>query len=148
MLEVRYNIITKELTGWCADEEQFGNLDRHEENEAIVILDIPIPEESCTAYLYDEAAQSLIANPDYAEPPPPLSTHWAIVDSVNLGQEKPVRVKRTWDNKEYTVDCYVSEGIKDQYLAGDIVVGDYVLVEFLEDRPDRAIVFAKVFKTW
>lgn len=86
--------------------------------------------------------------PEPAEPRPPLSTHWAIIDSINLGSEKPVRVKRTWEGVEYTVNCYATENIKDQYLAGDIAVGDYVMVEFLDDDPDRAVVFAKVFKTW
>lgn len=93
----------------------------------------------------------LIAN-GYMEPPPeptpPLCTHWARIAEINLETEKPVRVKRTWNGKEYQVNCYVTENIKDQYLAGDIVVGDFVLVQFLEDSADRAVVFAKVFKTW
>lgn len=82
------------------------------------------------------------------EPTPPLCTHWAIIKSFNIGQEKPVRVKRTWDGKEYSVDCYVSEAVKDQYQSGDILIADYVLVEFLDGDPNRAVVFAKVFKTW
>lgn len=80
--------------------------------------------------------------------PPPLSTHWAIIDSFNTGQEKPVQVKRTWEGVEYTVNCYATEAVKNQYLTGDIVVGDYVMVEFLDDDVNRAVVFAKVFKTW
>ncbi len=79
---------------------------------------------------------------------PPLCTHWAVIDSFDIGQVKPMRVRRTWKGVEYTVNCYVTDGIKDQYQAGDIAVGDYVLVEFLEDDADKAIVFAKVFKTW
>ena len=75
---------------------------------------------------------------------PPLCTHWAIIDTINIAEEKPVRVKRTWEGKEYSVNCYVTEGVKDQYLAGNLAIGDYVLVEFLEDRADRAVVFAKV----
>lgn len=71
MLEIRYNTDTKEVTGWCGDPEQFGNLDRDRDNEVIIVLNIPIPEKSCSAYLYDEATQSLIDNPDYVEPEPP-----------------------------------------------------------------------------
>lgn len=89
----------------------------------------------------DEAAPS-------APKLPPLCTHWASIDSFNPDEVKPMRVGRIWEGKEYSVDCYVTETIKDQYLAGDIVAGDFVLVEFLEDSADRAIVFAKVLKTW
>ncbi len=86
--------------------------------------------------------------PELPPSTPPLSTHWAIVDSINLGSEKPARVRRTWEGTEYTVNCYVTESVKDQYQVGDVMVGDYVLVEFLDDDPNRATVFAKVFKTW
>lgn len=70
MLEVRYNTDTKELTAWCGDSEQFGNLDRGRDNEAIVILDIPIPTKPIQALLFDEATQTLIDNPDYVGPEP------------------------------------------------------------------------------
>lgn len=68
MLEIRYNTDTKKLTAWCGDETQFGNLDRGRPEEAIIVLDNPIPKKPCTAYLYDEATQSLIDNPAYVEP--------------------------------------------------------------------------------
>jgi len=89
----------------------------------------------------------------YEEPEPPgerpaLSTHWATIDSFLPGATKPMRVKRTWNGREYTVDCFVTEAVKDQYLAGDIAVGDFVLVHFLEAEPEKAIVIAKVYKTW
>lgn len=149
MLEVRYNTETKEITGWWGS--RFGNHDvklKNRPDEVIVMLDIPIPDRPLEAYLYDEVTQSLIANPEYVGPPPPLCTHWGVIDSINLTNEKPVKVRRTWEGREYTVNCYVTESVKDQYQAGDIAVGDYVLVEFLDDDPDRATVFAKVFKTW
>jgi len=68
MLEVRYNTDNKNPTAWCGDEAQFGNLDRGLPDEAIVVLDIPIPSKPMEALLYDEATQSLIPNPDYIEP--------------------------------------------------------------------------------
>lgn len=70
MLEIRYNTDTKELTAWCGDPEQFGSLDRGRDNEAIIVLDIPIPTKPMEALLYDEASQTLIDNPDYVEPEP------------------------------------------------------------------------------
>jgi len=69
MLEVRYNTTTKELTGWWAS--RFGNWDiklLNRPDEAIVELDIDVPELSLQAYLYDEATQSLISNPSYSPP--------------------------------------------------------------------------------
>lgn len=79
---------------------------------------------------------------------PPLCTHWAVIVSIEPANEKPLRVRRLWGGEEYQLNCYVTEAIKDQYLAGDIAIGDYVLVEFLDDDPNRTLVFAKVFKTW
>lgn len=70
MLEVRYNTETKELTGWCADPEQFGYL-KDRGNEVVVVLDIPIPDKPMEAWLFDEVTQTLIPNPDYVEPEPP-----------------------------------------------------------------------------
>ena len=67
MLEVKYNTLTKEVTGWCGDERQFGNLER--EGHKVVILDIPIPDKSRESWLCD--GMNLILNPDYIEPEPP-----------------------------------------------------------------------------
>lgn len=100
------------------------------------------------AQIWANMEAELIAAGCLPPPTPPLCTHWAVIDSFQPTEEKPMRVKRVWNGREYLVDCYVTETIKDQYLAGDIVVGDFVLVEFLDDNPDRAVVFAKVLKTW
>ena len=73
MLEIRYNTITKGVTGWWGN--RWGNEDvklRDRPNEAIVMLDIPIPNKPLDAWLYDEATKSLIPNPDYTKPEPPM----------------------------------------------------------------------------
>jgi hypothetical protein len=68
MLELRYNKKTLEVTGWCADESQFGRLlDRGD--EVILILDIPLPALSCEAYLFDKSSSTLKPNPTYIETP-------------------------------------------------------------------------------
>lgn len=69
MLEVRYNKDTKKVTAWCGDPKQF-NIMGCWHYEAIVIVDISIPEKSCLAYLFDETTQTLIADSDYVEPKP------------------------------------------------------------------------------
>jgi len=67
MLEVRYNKDTKEVTGWCGDPKEFGNLKKRGGVEEVVLLDIPIPNNLCIAYLYDEATRTLKDNPDYVQ---------------------------------------------------------------------------------
>ena len=70
MLEVRYNKATKELTGWWGDRH--GNHEvklKNRPDEAIAMLDIPIPDKSLDAWFFDN--DKLIPNPDYVKPPPP-----------------------------------------------------------------------------
>ena len=70
MLEIRYNKLTKELTGWWAGRH--GNHDvklKNRPNEKIVLLDIPVPDKPLGARLFD--GDKLIPNPDYVEPVPP-----------------------------------------------------------------------------
>ena len=70
MLEIRYNMVTNVVTGWCGDSKQFGFL-KDRGDEAIVIVDIPLPPKPNSAYLFDEATATLSDNPDYIEPKPP-----------------------------------------------------------------------------
>ena len=79
---------------------------------------------------------------------PPVHGTWAILDAVNVAAVKPATVRRTWEGKDYTLDCYITQNVKDEWLAGNIVIGDYVLVEYLDRDPDKAGVVAKVVKTW
>ena len=69
MLEVRYNKNTKELTGWWGN--RLGNHEvklKNRPDETIVMLDIPIPDKSLDAWLFD--GEKLIPNPDYVKPEP------------------------------------------------------------------------------
>jgi len=70
MLEVKYIIETGVITAWAGSPEQTGGHYEPEASEAVAVLDIPNPEKGCEAYLYDEATQTLIPNPDYVEPEP------------------------------------------------------------------------------
>ncbi len=70
MLEIRYNKTTKELTGWWGDRH--GNHEvklKNRPNEAIAILDIPVPVKPLDVLLFD--TDKLIPNPAYTEPEPP-----------------------------------------------------------------------------
>lgn len=77
---------------------------------------------------------------------PPVSTYSASIEAIDPSKVRPVSVKRMWRNKAYHYDCFVTETVKDQYLAGKIAVGDYVLVHY--DDMGEQVVVAKIFKSW
>lgn len=79
-------------------------------------------------------------------PEPPRSTHISTIDAIGTSKAKPARIKRIWEGRNYFYDCFVTESVKDQYIAGDVAVGDYVIVHF--DDIGEQIVTAKVFKSW
>ncbi|MBA7568523.1 hypothetical protein ES708_10252 [subsurface metagenome] len=66
MLEIRYNTGTKKINAWCADPDQFGNLDRGMPDEAVIILAIEIPTDPSDAYLVDDVNFTLVFDPDYS----------------------------------------------------------------------------------
>lgn len=77
---------------------------------------------------------------------PPQSTHVSSIEAIDTAKARPARVKRMWRNKPYYYDCFVTETVKDQYLSGNIAVGDYALVHY--DDIGEQLVVAKVFKSW
>ena len=79
---------------------------------------------------------------------PPVHGCWAILEAVNVTAVKPATVRRTWKGTDYVLDCYITQHVKDAWLAGNIAIGDYVLVEYLDQDPNKAGVVAKVVKTW
>lgn len=68
MIEIRYNTITKEISGICGDETQFKNLKPRHTGDVITYIDSPIPTVSIEAILFDKASDSIIANPGYVPP--------------------------------------------------------------------------------
>jgi len=84
----------------------------------------------------------------FAPPPPepPRSPHISTIEAIDTTKVRPVRIKRVWESRDYFYDCFVTESVKDQYLAGDVAVGDYVIVHFADIK--EQIVTAKVFRSW
>lgn len=147
MLEVRYNTVTKEITGWWGD--RFGNHEvklKDRPNEAIVMLNIPVPAQSSEALLYDEVTQTLIPNPSYRFPEPPRSSHISVLAAVDAAKARPARIKRVWEGRNYFYDCFATQTVKDEFVAGKIAIGDYVIVHV--DDMGEQIVTAKVWKSW
>ena len=86
MLEIRYNKTTKELTGWWGDRH--GNNDvklKNRPDEAIAMLNIPIPSKPLDAWLFD--TDKLIPNPSYVEPEPPSNLE-AEIDELKAEIDK------------------------------------------------------------
>lgn len=97
--------------------------------------------------IVDEASLPMVYEELEPNPPePPISSYICTIDAIDTTRARPVRVKRVWEGTDYFYNCLVTESVKDQYVTGDIAVGDYVLVHF--DDIGEQIVTAKVFKSW
>lgn len=88
MLEVFYETETKIVTAWRSG----GRIGIRElrKGESKCLLDIEPPSiegAGCRDYLYDEATQSLIDNPDYVEPEPPRDL-FAEIDKLKVRMGK------------------------------------------------------------
>ena len=79
-------------------------------------------------------------------PTPPRSTHLATLVAIDTNSMRPARVKREYQGYDFFHDCFVTESLKDQYVEGDLQVGDYVLVHF--DDSGEQVVTHKIFKSW
>jgi len=77
---------------------------------------------------------------------PSLSTHIATLVAINATKARPAKIKRVWEGRDYFYDCFATQTVKDEFIAGKIAIGDYVLVHF--DDIGEQIVTAKVFKSW
>lgn len=87
------------------------------------------------------------------ENPPPIpelrmSLHEARVLSIDTGAVKPITARLFQEGNTFDVDCYVTQDMVDAYQAGKLAVGDWVLVYFIDEREDKAIVQQKIYKTW
>jgi hypothetical protein len=73
---------------------------------------------------------------------------WGELIAFNPGTVRPVTVRRSYGGQLLDVDCFVSQELVDAYTAGNLHIGDYVLILFLDHQEDHAIAFSKVYKTW
>jgi hypothetical protein len=78
----------------------------------------------------------------------PANTYWAQVAGFDAQAEKPLQVTRNWSGHDITLWVYVSQDVADAYVAGNLEVGDYVLVVFVDDDPELPIATQKVYQSW
>lgn len=89
---------------------------------------------------------SVYDEPEPPIPDPPRSTHISTLVSVDVNKARPANIKRVWNGNDYFYDCFVTQAVKDEYQAGNIAIGDYLLVHF--DEVGEQVVTDKVFKSW
>ena len=83
----------------------------------------------------------------------PISEHIAKLVSVNPNLIKPATVTRRFMGVNYDVNCLVTQSVAELYQAGQIQIGDYVLVSFIEEIPNTeerniTIITDKVYESW
>lgn len=84
----------------------------------------------------------------------PASEHPAKLIAINPSLAKPATVRRWHLGRSYDFNCLVSQSVKDQFQAGDIQMGDWFVVSFLDENPDGngernvAIIDYKIYKSW
>jgi len=84
----------------------------------------------------------------------PRSEHVARLKAVSPPPAKrPAIVTRVFMGVEYDIPCYATQIVRDQYQAGDIQIGDFMLVSFIAEYVNGRevilpIAIAKVFKSW
>lgn len=125
--------------GYALYPDQEINL-KYEEDEQLGLIEIPQTLEELN--LVPMSADAL-----------PKSEHIGKLKAVNIGQAKLATVTRRFWGEDYDVSCLATQSIKDLYQAGDIQIGDFVLVSFIEETPNGAerniaIVTDKVYQSW
>lgn len=86
MLEIRYNIQTKRVTGWWGNRHGNHHVKLKDRSwDVMTLIDIPIPKKPLDAWLFDGTA--LVDNPDYIEPEP-LRNVLAEIDKLKAEIEK------------------------------------------------------------
>lgn len=83
----------------------------------------------------------------------PHSQHIGELTAVNPSLAKPATVVRRYMGVNYDVQCLVSQSVVNMWLSGQLQVGDFVIVSFIDEIPgttevNLAIVVDKVYKSW
>lgn len=71
--------------------------------------------------------------------------YWAKVAGFMPGQEKPILVKRSFAGTDIQVECYVTETVAALWQGGKLKIDDIVIVAFVDEELDKAIVIDKVW---
>jgi len=146
MIEIRYRNDNHRITAWCRDPDQFGHLSPRP-GQTITVIDADLPAGKTDFYVLDPDADAIDLNPAY-KPPAPKATYWARIAAFSPSADQPLRIRRTYRGHTYDAWAYVTQDIVDAYQAGNLSIGDYVLVLFVDHDPNKLIATQKVSNSW
>jgi hypothetical protein len=98
------------------------------------------------AQIWSDMETQLIAEGYLESPTPPHSMHVARLVAINPTAARPAMIERNWEGDVYSYNCLITQDIRNQYAAGQIQAGDFVLAHF--DDIDQVIITHKIFKSW
>jgi len=70
------------------------------------------------------------------------SPFFARVDEIL--SHKQVKVKRSYLGNDIVITCHVTLSVKERFILGQIVVGDVVIVQFIEADIDKPVITGKL----
>jgi len=71
------------------------------------------------------------------------NTHWAEVKGFQSG-DRPLKVERTIGEKNYKFNCYVTESLRKLYNKSELLIGDKVLITFVEGNINKPLALDKI----
>jgi hypothetical protein len=83
----------------------------------------------------------------------PFSEHIGVLKAVNPANARPAIVTRKFMGQEFDVNCLATQNVVNLWQSGQLAVGDYVIVSFIDEIPNTverhiAIVTDKVYRSW
>ena len=77
----------------------------------------------------------------------PARPFYAVVSAYNPDAEKPLEVTMTWLDYVFTFNCSVTQYLRDQLEKNKVVVGDVVIVLFVDHEYSKPLASLEVFTT-
>lgn len=74
-----------------------------------------------------------------------IPIYWARVAGFMPAEEKPILVRRSFAGTEIQVECYATQTAATLFQQGKLVVGNIVIVAFVDEDLAKAIVLDKVW---
>jgi len=107
-----------------------------------------LPDLSAGTYYLDDLELTPVAIDEL-----PWSDHIARLRAVNPSRVKPVQVRRFYKGETYDIWCLVRQNVVNEWIAGDLEIGDWVTVSYIEEMPNAteyhvAVVTGKIYESW
>jgi len=74
-----------------------------------------------------------------------VMTYWARVAAFAPTSKKPITVRRSFAGAQIQMECYATQTVAALFQQGKLKVGDIVIVSFVDEELDKAVVIDKVW---